>query len=361
MALQEINRFFPLRKLFKLLLGMVIVIQLLIITYNHLSGYHVLENSAYFMIRLVRGVTLGLFASFLLAYPNLFFIRFLNKSFSWHNHAFRRVILQFTFTITLAFVVSAIFTTTAQLISPYRENLVDVYINNALIFGVVNIILVVVLEAWLYFNEGAQTKIKADNLEKELSQVRFEVLKSQINPHFMFNSLNVLSGLIDSDVNKAQEFIDEFSVIYRYVLETIEKPVVTLSDELGFVRSYFFLQEMRYGKSLRLDVEIGAELLKFFLPPLSLQVVMENAIKHNIVNDMHPLTIQIYSENKRLMVRNNIQPRMSSAKSTGLGQLNMVKRYELIGQEIPRFMVKTNHYIVQLPLLKPDNHESTDH
>ncbi len=361
MPFRDINRFFPFKKLLAMLFGLVVIVQLAVITYNHFSGYHLLEGTAYFFIRLFRGVALSLPASFLIAYPNLFIIRFLNLKFPWNNKILSRTIIQIIFTVALGILISLIFTSVAQLISPYRENLFSVYTNNALIFAVVNIILMIILEAWLFFNEGTQSKIKAENLEKELSQIKFEVLKSQINPHFMFNSLNVLSGLIDTDVSKAQEFIDEFSVIYRYVLETIEKPVVTLDEELGFVRSYFFLQEMRYGKSLQLNVNIPAGLLRLFLPPLSLQVVLENAIKHNIINDSHPLIIDIYSENSRLMIRNNIQQKISSGKSTGLGQKNMVKRYALISNKVPEFMVKTSHYIVQLPLLKPDNNESTDY
>lgn len=361
MAFRDINRFFPFKKLLAMLFGLVVVIQLIIITYNHLSGYHELEGTAYFFIRLFRGVVLSLIASFLIAYPDLFFIRFLNRKFPWNSKILSRITIQFLFTVSLGIFISVIFTSAAQLISAYQENLLSVYINNALIFGVVNIILMIVLEAWLFFTESAQSKIKAENLEKELSQIKFEVLKSQINPHFMFNSLNVLSGLIDTDVSKAQDFIDEFSSIYRYVLETIEKTVVTLDEELNFVRSYLFLQEMRYGKSLQLNVEIPADLLNMFLPPLSLQVVLENAIKHNVVNESHPLIIDIYIENHQLMVKNNIQAKISSGKSTGLGQKNMVKRYAIISDAIPRFIVKTSHYIVQLPLIKPDQNESIDY
>jgi hypothetical protein len=354
MDFRDINRFFPFKKLFWLLLVMVTIIQLAVITYNHLSGYHILENTVYFIVRLLRGVGLSLIASFLLAYPDLFFIRFLNQSFPWNKKVFARVTLEFPFAVFLGFAVSILFTSVAHWISQYKEDLFSVYVSNALIFGVVNLILIIILEAWLFFTENSRTKQKAEDLEKELSQIRFEVLKNQINPHFMFNSLNVLSGLIDSDSSKAQEFIDEFSVIYRYVLETIEKPVVTLKEELGFVRSYFFLQEMRYSSALRLNVDIPAEMLTWFLPPLSLQVVLENAIKHNTMNESSPLQIDIYSSDDLLMVRNNIQPKVSSVQSTRLGQNNMIKRYAMIGDKTPQFRVKTNHYIVEMPLLKPE-------
>lgn len=197
-------------------------------------------------------------------------------------------------------------------------------------------------------------------VQKENLQSQFEVLKQQVNPHFLFNSLNVLSGLIEKDVSKAQLFIDEFSQIYRYVLETIEKPVVTLSKELGFVRSYIFLQQIRYGENLTFAVNLPSDLLKRYMPPLSLQVVLENAIKHNIVNESQPLHINIYHEADRLIVSNNLQPKISMGKTTGLGQKNMIKRYALISDREPIFQIVNDQYIVQLPLLNTESDERAD-
>lgn len=191
-------------------------------------------------------------------------------------------------------------------------------------------------------------------VQKENIQSQFEVLKSQINPHFMFNSLNVLSGLINKDIGKAQQFIDEFSHIYRYVLETLEQPVVTLEKELDFMRSYLFLQQIRHGNDLSFSVKIPSALLKWVLPPLSLQVVLENAIKHNIVNESKPLKIDIYSEDTTLIVRNNIQPKISAVASTGLGLKNLVKRYGLISNSEPVFFVETGYYVAKLPLIETE-------
>ncbi len=122
----------------------------------------------------------------------------------------------------------------------------------------INVFVVAVFEAWIFFIESDRAKQKVEFLQQELSQIKFEVLKSQINPHFMFNSLNVLSGLIKKDPSKAEQFIDEFSHIYRYVLEIIEQSVTTLGKELEFMRSYLFLQKIRYGESLTFSVNISA-------------------------------------------------------------------------------------------------------
>lgn len=208
-------------------------------------------------------------------------------------------------------------------------------------------------------NELTEANTQLLKVQKENLQSQFEVLKSQINPHFMFNSLNVLSGLINVDVAKAQLFIDEFSQIYRYVLETIEQPVVTLSQELDFMRSYLFLQQIRYGESLTYSVNIPAELLQMVVPPLSLQVLLENAIKHNIVNEEKPLKIEIFNEGIYLNIRNNIQPKISGT-STGLGLKNLVKRYALISTLQTSFKVINNYYIAKIPLIKIEQDECTD-
>ncbi len=359
MILNRLNRLFPFQKLLKLLLILAVGIQIIVISYNHLSGFYPLDSPAHFFLRLLRGVSLGLIAGFLIAIPDLLIIRYLNKTFQWNSRVLPRVLIQLGLSILLAFIGSTLVTLFANLISKYTEELISVLVYNALIYGVVNILLMVILEGWLFFEESNKAKITAEKLERELSQIRFDVLKSQINPHFMFNSLNVLSGLIDKDVTKAQLFIEEFSHIYRYVLETIEKPVVTLEQELGFVRSYIFLQQIRYGENLTYDVNLPAAMIELFMPPLSLQVVLENSIKHNIVNESRPLHIDISSEGSWLIVKNTIQPKISKGISTGLGQKNLVKRYAMISDDTPVFMIDANYYIAKLPLINSENNGHT--
>jgi len=357
MFFEKIHSVFSFRRLLSLLLGVAIGAQIIVITYNHFSGYYVLDSYQHFFLRLLRGSLLSLLAGFLIAYPDLYVIRYLNSISPWSKKVAMRITLQLSFSITISIIVSTIITLFANWLRPYSEDLTGVLINNAMIYAVVNILMMTILEAWIYYIESRHAKQIAENLQEELSQIKFEVLKSQINPHFMFNSLNVLSGLINIDIVKAQLFIDEFSQIYRYVLETIEQPVATLSKELEFMRSYLFLQQIRYGETLSHTIEIPADKLSMLLPPLSLQVVLENAIKHNIVNESKPLKIEIYCEDNYLLVRNNIQPKISG-KSTGLGLKNLVKRYNLICKLEPTFRVVNNYYIAKLPLINIENDES---
>ncbi len=357
----SINRLFPFPKLLKLLVLLSVVVQCVIISYNHFSGYYHIANLSEFINRLVFSSVLSTVAAFLIAYPDLFVIRFLNKQFPWSGRVVARLLIQLSMTALLAILISTFITLLSQFIDPYTENLASVLVINAMIVSVINLLVMISLEAWIFYNESRYTRKMAEELEKELGQIRFEVLKSQINPHFLFNSLNVLSGLVSKDTEKAQQFIDEFSMVYRYVLETIEKQVVTLGDELGFVHSYMFLQQIRYGKSLELEINVPAEKLTSLMPPLSLQLVLENAIKHNEISELKPLTIGILVEKEMLIVRNIVQPKFSSGVSTRMGQKNLMKRYELLHDILPEFLVENKFYVAKLPLINDDEPKRTNH
>ncbi len=360
MTLHKIHRIIAFKHLFWLLFALAACIQFIIILYNHISGFFLLQGPGEFLNRWIWGTLLSLIGAFLLAYPDLAIIRWLNLKYQWGSYRFYRIFMQLIMVLIVALVVSTVITSLSHLIGNFKEGLPTILVTNGLIFSVINILLTILLEAWLFFLEGSESRKWTEKLEKELSQVRFEVLKNQINPHFMFNSLNVLSGLIETDTGKAQQFVDEFSSVYRYVVETIEKHVVTLGEELEFARSYMFLQKIRYGKHLNFEVDLLAGLSDYFMPPLSLQVALENAIKHNLVNAAQPLYIEVYSENSQLIIRNNIQLKIATGKSTGIGQKNLVKRYALISENGPRFKMTADHYLVYLPLIPEDN-EDSDH
>lgn len=354
MIFKKIHSLIPFRRLFWLLLGIAVAVQVSVITYNHFSGFYVLDSLGHFGIRLAWGSLLSLIGSFLLAYPDLLAIYLLDQSWNWSSRPLVRIPVQIGITISIAWVASTIITTLSHSIGPYREGLLQILIYNGLIFSVLNIIMMMILEGWIFFIESARSKQRSEDLEQELSQIRFEVLKNQINPHFMFNSLNVLSSLIDKDRQTAQRFIDEFSSIYRYVLETIEQPVVTLDQELNFARSYMYLQQMRYGNHLHFSVDLPTHLLELLLPPLSLQVVLENACKHNRIDAAHPLFVNISHSDYQLVISNTIQRKQSGARSNGLGQQNLQKRYTLISDYAPQFRVSADRYTVTLPLIQEE-------
>lgn len=342
----------PIRKLIFLMLALAIGVQLVVVSYNHFTGFYPLSGWAHFGIRLGRGMLLSLIAGSLMAFPDLWLIQWLNRRVPWSARVPERLSLQFLLTVVVALLVGLTATLIANALHAYQNPISKVLLYNALIFSVVNIVLMAILEGMLSFWENRAAQERALALEQELSQIRFEVLKHQINPHFMFNSLNVLSGLIEQDKAKAQDFIDEFALIYRYVLETIEQPVVTLKSELRFARSYLFLQQLRYGDGVRVDLAVPAEYLDRLMPPLSMQVILENAMKHNVANTAQPLHIEVTVENGQLLIRNNVQPKVSNTYSAGLGQRNLIKRYQMVSPEQPSFIMGSERYEARLPLIK---------
>ncbi len=180
---------------------------------------------------------------------------------------------------------------------------------------------------------------------------KFESLKSQIDPHFLFNSLNVLTSLIGENPNQAEKFTTKLSKVYRYVLEQRNKDLIPLSEELQFARTYMELLGMRFEDAVQFEIPdlVSNEELK--IVPLSLQLLLENAVKHNVVSSLKPLRIKMYEEDGYLIIENNINPKEAIGKSTKVGLRNIVDRYGLITQKQVSVENDNKTFKVRLPLL----------
>ncbi|HCV15245.1 MAG TPA: hypothetical protein DF637_02775 [Rikenellaceae bacterium] len=327
-------------------------LQLFLISYNHYTGYVVVESWRVFIATIWVNTFLSGVAGIGIAFINISSIRFLNKTIPWSHNILKRIAVQLFFTLTAAVFISALTTFFSHYwIREYVGEFAEVLVINGIIVFVANLMLMIFLEGWLFFNESRKSNITTGSLKYELNQVKFDVLKSQINPHFMFNSLNVLSGLIKKDTAKASLFIDDFSSVYRYVADTIEKPLVTLKMELEFIESYLFLLKIRHGEMFSYKVDVPEKLMEYQLPPLSLQVIMENAIKHNVVNEKAMLFIEVTSENESLIVKNTLMPKVSIGFSTGTGLKNLTNRYAFICNKYPEFRKSEGYFIARLPLI----------
>ena len=192
-------------------------------------------------------------------------------------------------------------------------------------------------------------------LENENILVQFETLRNQVSPHFLFNSLNALSSLIKTNQKKAVEFTNLFSKIFRNTLELKERHLITLADELQHVNAYLQLQKMRFDENLIIESKIDSEVLERYLPPFSLQMVIENAVKHNIISSDEPLQITISNSQDYLTVTNNLQQRACVEDSTKTGLKNIISRYRYITALQPVFEVRNDKFVVELPLLKEEN------
>lgn len=179
----------------------------------------------------------------------------------------------------------------------------------------------------------------------------FETLKNQLDPHFLFNSLNVLSSLIEENPKKAQEFTVALSKIYRYVLDQKDKNLISVEEELNFAKLYVSLLKMRFEDAIIINFQTDIDINDFRIVPLSLQLLLENAIKHNIISDQKPLQINIFKEENYLVVQNSFQKKQTFEKYTGIGLQNIVQRYDLVSNLKINIKQSEKHYTVKLPLI----------
>ncbi|MDW7690652.1 histidine kinase [Flammeovirgaceae bacterium SG7u.111] len=194
--------------------------------------------------------------------------------------------------------------------------------------------------------------VKAERQEKENIKAQLEKLRQQVNPHFLFNSLNMARALVKKDPSAARKFLLKLSKVYQYSLEFKEQNLVTLADEMIFIENYIYLQHIRFQEGLTVDIRVEERIYDTFVPPSTMQLLVENAIKHNVAGEHKPLSIEIYNEDDWLVVKNNIQPRNEHIESTKTGQKNLLSRYEYITGKLPEFSEKGGFYFAKVPLIR---------
>lgn len=208
-------------------------------------------------------------------------------------------------------------------------------------------------ETSYFFTNWKRTFQLNEQLKSQQIKTQFEVLQNQMSPHFLFNSLNTLTTLIAENQEVAIDFTQKLSEVYRYILQNKERELVTISEELEFAKSYFFLLKMRYPENLELNFNIDPKFHHKHIAPLTLQMLIENAIKHNVVSKAHPLHIDVYIENDQsIIVKNNLQPKMTLERSTKTGLQNIQKRYQLLGYQNVDIISTAKNFMVAIPLIK---------
>lgn len=224
-----------------------------------------------------------------------------------------------------------------------------------------------IYESLYYFKMWHKTSLRAAVLEKENLQTQLDSLKSQINPHFLFNNLSSLAALITENQEKAVHFVEEFSSVFRYLLQANERTLTPLRNEMEFISAYYSLLKNRFEQALQLEVCIPAECNEWLLPPLTIQLLLENAVKHNTVMTEHPLHIRIAATTDGwLTVSNSVHEKKGSAATTdsrdriGMGLENIRAKYRLLDQPPIIISKDATQFEVKVPLIKNEHHESTD-
>ena len=273
----------------------------------------------------------------------------------WKQNSKRHFVALFG-TIGMAILISPVFSNIALYIFQSVEE--DLLINR---FIVLNLIKDLVLSFIVYLStlsvviviHSQQMLLENQKLLAENMRNRYEALKNQLNPHFLFNILNTLDGLIDFDREKAHSYLQNLSSSFRYTIQS--KEIITLKEELDFVKSYAYLMKIRYGDNLSIQYAVNEKYNDFLIMPISLQLLIENAVKHNVINDKHPLTISIETTgNDTIKVSNTIQPKINAEAGEGIGLANLVERYNLLfGKEV--LITQNSVFGVEIPLIKTTN------
>ncbi len=212
---------------------------------------------------------------------------------------------------------------------------------------------VVAIYESIYFMSELRTSIEEKELlKRESLQAQLNALKTQVNPHFLFNNLNTVASVIPENPKLAVDFVQELSKVYRHILEVKDEKVIPLKDELDVLKAYAFLLKTRFGDNLTINIDVDNEKLKKKIVPLSLQLLMENAIKHNIVSAGKPLKIDVYAVNGTLVVSNNLQKKNQVFESTGIGLDNVRNRYKLLSDKIVEVTESSSNFTVSIPLIE---------
>ena len=222
--------------------------------------------------------------------------------------------------------------------------------NSAAVFCL--IMIMGIYESIYFMHELKDSVEEKEMLKRESLQAQLNALRTQVNPHFLFNNLNTLSSLIPENPKHAEDFVQQLSKVYRHILEVKEEKSILLKDEIEVLNAYTFLLKTRFGNNLEVNINVPDEKMKQKIVPLSLQILMENAIKHNIVSSEKPLHIDVFAENGSLVVSNNLQMKNQVNESTGIGLDNIRNRYKMLGDKEVKVTENENSFTVSIPLIE---------
>ena len=277
----------------------------------------------------------------------------LNRSIQWERNLWKRGITEFLLGAGLSLTIATgirwiwILTFSGDVFVRFVDELIIAF------FGLLIITGMVVWDLGIFLiRKWRQSELQVERFRKETAESRFETLRAQVNPHFLFNSLNTLSSLIHEDPGKAGEFIRELSDVYRYILDTREKSTVDLHEELMFMRSYMFLLQLRHENRLFLIENIPAGYGNHQIVPAALQLLIENAIKHNVASAGKPLTIRVFVDDQdHLVVANNLQRKAENTPSPGFGLRSLASRYAFLTDKPVQIDENGFDFSVKIPLI----------
>ncbi len=311
---------------------------------GELSGEGVVEEVIVYLLILSVLV-------FTVVAPMFRLVKKFNQTLPWEQFFFKRLCYELGIVLLLCGVLGFIFGNFIHHFIEHELSTLSVLTRTFLFLFIITSLILGIIEVLQISEDRDRLKLLSEKLEKEQIITFYNALKNQVNPHFLYNNLSVLSALIYYDTAKAESFIQAFSDSYRYVLELNQEAVVPIQKELDFLHSWLYLQQIRFSENLTIDLKVPPDILEKTIPPLALQLIFENAIKHNIISTKQPLHIELKTVGDYLEVTNTYQPRKEKAPSTGIGLKNLQDRYQLLSDLMPSFGVKGDLYLAKIPVI----------
>lgn len=305
-------------------------------------------NFGRFLVKLLSNYPLTLLTLLL----DILIVYFVNKLFDIEK-TFQKILLTLILSFTIAF--STAFWMRAKYWDGDTSDILfkDQYFVLTLFASFLfNFVIVLLLQVYSFYSQSNERKLNIEIGKKNKARYQYQQLKNQLNPHFLFNSLNVLDFLIHTDQERASKFVRKLSSVYRYLLSNEINSIVTLEEEVEFVKQYIDLLKERFVDGLIFNINVEDRYLYHSIIPGGLQLLVENATKHNIVSGENPLRIDIQTIDNCISVKNNIQPRITTIDSSGTGIKNIKGQYKLLFDEEISIFTDSNFFEVKIPLIK---------
>lgn len=294
--------------------------------------------------------------SFSVAYSTLLFetgiqlTALLNKWYPWGNRIKSRFGIQFLLHITVIYIILNLF---FKFKFPAHFDYDELLVRQTVIIGIIfSILITAVFAAEYFFYKWNDANLKSLEMAQHTTQAQLEALKLQLDPHFLFNNLSIVTALIEDQPATAVSYIAKLSSIYRYMLTNRMQNVIPVTEELEFIKAYLFLYKIRYGEGIKVNIEENKRAFRLGLPPLTLQLLIENAIKHNVFSTESPLNIHIYfPDEKSMVIENNKMPKMMKEPGANMGLKNIRERYQLMNQKTPVILDDDHFFKVEISLI----------
>lgn len=313
-----------------------------------------LMSSAGSLITFVESFLLSIFFTFSLWHMMRYLVIVLRRNYPGLSNTRKRIIRQLAIGVPSTLVFMSGFCSIYGFMRYGTDIPLKPIVINTLVGLVITLFISTIYECAYFFSQWKLSLLEAQELKRQNILSQFETLKSQVNPHFLFNSLNTLTTLIEEAPPQAVQFVQQLSQVYRYVLQAREKNTVALAEELDFIRSYLYLLQIRFGDHLKAEIHTDLHTEQLHLPPLALQLLVENAIKHNVISSAQPLQLIISSDaSGELTVKNALQKKSTPETSGGFGLSSITQRYLLLGAKPVRINQDDGFFSVVLPLLQP--------